>query len=159
MDTLPPTPSSPREPKPPELEELHEDLRKNSIDPDRLAVLSIGQNEMIFGEVQGDDYFYEGEPAGLLGDLLVAVKNPKRLVRFTGPGQAPGSVMSSLLLFNYDLIQQGVIEVQASAGFWLQWLDYPSQVAYCRLLSRWLQDQRKAKSGLHLPDGPLVKER
>lgn len=162
MDTQPPTPSSLSETDlmPPELVALHKTLSESGVEVEAIAVLILSQNEMVFGEVHNLDAFradpIDGVNAGL-GPILgktnvVALKNPKRLTRFNVQGPQ-GQVGTQLLFSDFDLISEGTVEFIPTGAFFLTWLNYTSQFAYCNAFIKFMEGKALAKAkaaGIHI---------
>jgi hypothetical protein len=163
MDTQQPSPSSPNgSQSTPELESVHEEMKKQGMNPEALVMCVVGQNESIFGEVYDfpsylveDPETHEKVPASIFekGDV-VAVKNPKRFIRMNVQ-MGPGQMGFQLIFSDFDFIDGGVMEVKPTAAFFLSWLDADSQLRYCKAYLGWLDGKRKAQAkaaGLILPD-------
>lgn len=155
MDTPQPTPSSPNAPpSTPDLDAAHEALKKFEINPDTLIVCQMSAQELIFGEIYSLDPFLSPDDPYLPKkervysvfetSEFVAVKNPKRLVRHAQ--QTPQGIAFTLIWADYDLIDEGVIEVRPQAVFFLSWLDAGSQLRYCNGYLNWLEGRVRARA-------------
>lgn len=157
MSTPQPTPSSPSaQPSTveAELDKVHEDLKKFNVSAEALLVCQMSAQELILGEVYKLDDFVSPDPYATVKENrvysvfekqeFVAVKNPRRLVRTAQ--QTPQGVVFTLIWADYDLVDEGVIEVRPQAVFFLSWLDAASQLRYCKGYLNWLEGRVKARA-------------
>lgn len=151
MPTLPPSTTSQSEPDQIQLErmldQLHEELKKNDVEPEALAVALLDAKEMIIGEVFEHDVYMEsgieGHGSFFEKGRFVTFKNPKRYTRLLllAPN---GEQNVSITISDFDNIDAGAIEVRPMGFFFLDWLNTVSQINYCRTYLNWFDGKRRA---------------
>lgn len=135
----------------------HKVLDVFKIDPKRLAVLAVG-GEQIVGEIV--NVFHSEDLAGssLVGRPIL-MRNPKRLIRLQKMDQRSGALTIEFLLGDYDFIEEGVVEVQTSFGYWLEDISPQSQVGLLSLFVDFMNRRKAVDTGLILPEPGLVMPR
>lgn len=154
MSTQPPTPTFPiaesEEDKKvvAELNQVHEELRKNGVQPSSLALFFFDANEMVLGEVyrEGELWGQEGERASFDPTEMVALKNPKRYTRMVFVDGSTGKVAIDFRISDFDFVRAGIIEIQPRGGFYFDWLDYVSQLSYCKAYLNFIEKRAVARA-------------
>jgi hypothetical protein len=144
-----PSPSSPTEATQKTtdlLEQLTATLREKGVEVERLAVLSVGSDQII-GEI---DY---AESKQLTG-RSVLVKNPKRLIRLQRmEGQ---SLSIDFLIGDLDFVSSGAVQVSPVYSYRINDINEESQTAMLGLLVMYFENRarnRAQAAGIQLP-GP-----
>jgi hypothetical protein len=131
--------------------ELHEKLKKEGVDPDALAVLRVMDQEMLIGEVGDHEHFLDangghGPFMGTRQEIHVCLKNPKLIIRRVLSQQSTGALAIQTVFSDYDLLDEGYIEVVPKTFFFLDWLNYQSQINYCGAYFNFLEGRRLARA-------------
>lgn len=141
------------------LRQVHEVLRGFDVEPEALAVLFVGPNEMVFGEVLDHEIFVG--PEGMHGSLLrqnegvVVIRNPRRLTRHTIMDRSTNQLGNQMVFSDFDFIDKGLLEVRANAAFFVDWGNPPTQLQYCAAYANFLEGRRRAQAeaaGIVLPN-------
>ena len=77
---------------------------------------------------------------------FVAMKNPKRYSRFVLIDPRTGQQNVKTAFSDFDLIEEGVIEVKPVSFFFLDWLSTLSQINYCYAYVSWLHGKKAAQA-------------
>lgn len=132
---------------------VHEELRQKwKVEPERLAVVFLDANNMIFGEVQGASY---DVTKTYLVEHTVVLRNPKRMQRHVFMNNKTGEMKPEIVTSDFDMVNEGEVAVRPVAGFFLAHTDFQSQLNYARGYAQWFEGRiraRAAQAGLEVPD-------
>lgn len=137
-----------------ELEGLRERL-KDKVDLSKLAVLMLGGGEQLIGEVEASMRM-EADDEDLLVGVPVLVRNPKRYMRLQKVTSDGKAVQVEFFVGALDGIDEdkSLMQVVASAGYWIRQLGPLSQISFLKILNGYYQNRlanKAAALGLAVP--------
>lgn len=144
-----------------DLEQLKSELGEKAAF-DRLVVLMIGGGEQLVGEFDSsfqpvvDPYSKTvDDPIRIVG-TSIQIKNPKRYMRLQKVAANGSAVSVDYFIGALDGIDEdgSVMQVEATAGYWVKHLGVPSQISFLKILNGYFKHRMMNKamaSGLALP--------
>lgn len=141
-----------------ELEKIHDQLRDKGYKKlNMLAVFIIGNGDMILGEVVGTNHPTINDFDNLVG-RPIEVLNPKRYMRIQGMNAQTGAFSLNLFMLDFDCFEEGIMQVQAPAAYWLTATSIETQIETLKLLLKYFEARminRARSAGLTIVDSKI----
>lgn len=134
-----------------ELEQLRAYLSDKGVDTQSLGVWTVAANELALGEcsVKSPD---------APGPFQATIANPKRFYRLTQVG--PGGMSINYMIGDWDLIDQGFLDVNASAMYYLRHQSIQAQIDTLNLYKQYFERRAAARvleAGLVTPSSSIIR--
>jgi hypothetical protein len=154
MSTQQPSPSSPND-QDSKLEaivaEVHEKLRKEGVEPGALAVVRVSDQEMLIGEVFDHEKMMADGPEAGHGSVMeertfLGIKNPRLIIRRVLTHRETGALKIESVFSDYDMVDEGYVEVRPMSVFFLDWMNWQTQLNYCGNYLGFLEGRKLARA-------------